>query len=69
MFLAAASSANAMAAGTHTVKYRVAAGLNGKAKAKVNGQDDFQGTFDVAISGRPAKSRVDPNTGQVIRGG
>jgi hypothetical protein len=38
--------------GTHTVKYRVAAGLNGKAKAKVNGQDDFQGSFTVAVSGK-----------------
>jgi hypothetical protein len=55
--------------GTHTVKYRVAAGLNGKAKARVNGQDDFQGTFTVAISGKPAQSHVDPNTGQVIRSG
>jgi hypothetical protein len=53
--------------GTHTVKYRVAAGLNGKARAKVNGQDDFQGTFTVAISGKPAKSHVDPDTGQVVR--
>ena len=56
-------------AGTHTLKYRVAAGLNGKAKAKVNGQDDFQGTFTVAVSGKPAQSRVNPNTGQVIRSG
>jgi hypothetical protein len=53
--------------GTHTVKYRVAAGLNGKAKAKVNGHADFQGTFTVAISGKPAQSRVDPVTGKVIR--
>jgi hypothetical protein len=55
--------------GTHTVKYRVAAGLNGKAKAKVNGQDDFQGSFTVAVSGKPAQSHVDPDTGQVIRSG
>jgi len=55
--------------GTHTVKYRVAAGLNGKAKARVNGQNNFQGTFTVAISGKPAQSRVDPETGQVIRSG
>jgi hypothetical protein len=55
--------------GTHTLKYRVAAGLSGKAKAKVNGQDDFQGTFTVAVSGKPAQSRVDPNTGQIVRSG
>jgi hypothetical protein len=57
----------AIQSGTHTVKYRVAAGLNGKAKAKVNGQPDFQGSFTVAISGKPSQSTVDPNTGQVIR--
>ena len=55
--------------GTHTVKYRVAAGLNGEAKAKVNGREDFQGSFTVAISGKPAQSTVDPDTGQVIREG
>jgi hypothetical protein len=53
--------------GTHTVKYRVAAGLNGRAKAKVNGRNDFQGSFTVAISGKPARSHVDPDTGKVIR--
>ena len=57
----------AVQAGTHTVKYRVAAGLNGKARAKVNGQPDFQGSFTVAISGKPAQSRVDPETGKVVR--
>jgi hypothetical protein len=55
--------------GTHRLRYRVAAGLNGNAKAKVNGQDDFQGSFDVAIAAKPAQSRVDPDTGQVIRSG
>jgi hypothetical protein len=53
--------------GTHTIKYRVAAGLNGKARAKVDGQDHYQGTFTVDISGKPAQSTVDPNTGKVIR--
>jgi hypothetical protein len=53
--------------GTHIVKYRVAAGLNGKAHAKVNGQSDYQGSFKVAISGKPAQATVDPDTGKVIR--
>jgi hypothetical protein len=53
--------------GTHTVKYRIAAGLDGKAKARVNGRDDYQGSFTVAISGKPANARVDPDTGKVIR--
>jgi hypothetical protein len=53
--------------GTHTVKDRIAAGLDGKAKARVNGRDDYQGSFTVAISGKPANARVDPDTGKVIR--
>jgi len=57
----------AIQAGTHTVKYRLAAGLNGKAKSKVNGRSDFQGNFTVAISRKPAQASVDPDTGQVIR--
>jgi hypothetical protein len=57
----------AVQAGTHTVKYRVAAGLNGKAKAKVDGQANYQGSFTVDISGKPAQSTVDPATGKVIR--
>lgn len=49
--------------GTHTVKYRVAAGLDGKAKTA----SELAGDFTVAISGKPAQARVDPESGDVVR--
>lgn len=48
-------------AGTHTVRYRVAAGLNGKAKAQLAGGGAAAGTFTVAVSGKPAGVKVSPN--------
>ena len=48
-------------AGTHTVRYRVAAGLNGKAKAQLAGGGAAAGTFTVAISAKPAGVKVSPN--------
>jgi hypothetical protein len=54
-------------AGTHRISYRVAAGLDGKAKARLDGGDRPEGTFTVRISKEPAQSRVDPESGDVIR--
>jgi hypothetical protein len=54
-------------AGSHEVTYRVAAGLDGKAKAVLSGGDRPEGVFRVRISERPSQSRVDPETGDVIR--
>ncbi|WP_372789284.1 hypothetical protein [Paraconexibacter sp.] len=51
-------------AGTHEVKYKVAAGLDGKAKTA----SELAGSFTVAISGKPADATVDPDTGKVVRG-
>jgi len=48
-------------AGTHTVRYRVAAGLNGKAKAQLAGGGAAAGTFTVAVSAKPAGVKVSPN--------
>ena len=48
-------------AGTHTVRYRVAAGLNGKAKAQLAGGGAAAGTFTVFVSGKPAGVKVSPN--------
>ena len=59
----------AIQAGTHTVKWQVAAGLNGKAKAAMNGNRAPEGSFTVDVSARPAQSHVDPATGKVVRGG
>ena len=55
--------------GTHTVKYRVAAGLNGKAKATLADNRAPAGSFTVDVSDKPAQSRVDPATGKVVRSG
>ena len=56
-------------AGSHTVKYRVAAGLNGKAKAQLSGGSIPEGKVDVAISRKPVQATVDPATGKVVRVG
>jgi len=48
-------------AGTHTVRYRVAAGLNGKARAQLAGGGIPAGTFTVAVSAKPAGVKVSPN--------
>jgi hypothetical protein len=57
----------AVAAGRHTVSYRVAAGLNGKARARLAGGGVPGGSITVAISGKPAQAVVDPATGDVVR--
>jgi hypothetical protein len=53
--------------GTHRISYRVAAGLDGKAKARLDGGDQPEGTFTVRISDEPSQARVDPESGDVIR--
>jgi hypothetical protein len=54
-------------AGRYEVSYRVAAGLDGKAKAVLAGGAQPSGTFNVNISREPDQSRVDPETGEVVR--
>ena len=54
-------------AGEYRVKYRVAAGLDGKAKARLAGGEVPAGTFNVSVSREPSQSRVDPDSGEVIR--
>jgi hypothetical protein len=52
--------------GVHAIKYKVAGGLDGKAKAVVAGRNEEPaGTFTVNISNKPADARVGGN-GQVI---
>ncbi len=50
------------------MSFRVAAGLDGRAVARTEGGGVPGGRFDVRISGEPADSRVDPETGEVVRG-
>jgi len=54
-------------AGSHEVRFRIAAGLNGKAKAEASGGQVPEGSFDVKIVNKPSQARVDPDTGKVIR--
>ena len=53
--------------GSHKVTYRVAAGLDGKAKAQLQGGGVPEGEFDVRVDDEPSQSRVDPETGDVVR--
>jgi hypothetical protein len=57
----------AVQAGTHTVKWQVAAGLNGKAKATLSGNRAPAGSVTVDVSDKPAQAHVDPATGKVVR--
>ena len=54
--------------GRHEVSFRVAAGLDGRARAVAEGGGAAEGSFDVRVSRRPAAARVDPETGEVVRG-
>jgi hypothetical protein len=56
-------------AGTHRLRYRIAAGLNGRAKAVLAGNRVPERELTVRVSSRPASSRVDPETGAVEHGG
>lgn len=56
-------------AGTHEVRWKVAAGLNGRAKASLGDSgEEPSGTFSVRVADTPPRSRIDPETGAVIRG-
>jgi hypothetical protein len=55
--------------GTHRLRWRIAAGLNGRAKAVLAGNRAPERELTVRISSRPAAARVNPETGAVERGG
>jgi hypothetical protein len=57
----------AVQSGTHTVKWQVAAGLNGKAKATLAGNRAPAGSVTVDVSDKPGQAHVDPKTGKVVR--
>jgi hypothetical protein len=54
--------------GTHRLRVLVAAGLQGKAKAVLAGDRAPERRLTVRISARPARARVDPETGAVVHG-
>jgi hypothetical protein len=51
--------------GVHTVRYQIAAGLNGKAKAVYGGGQPLSGTFVVTISTKPKQAYVNDG-GQIV---
>jgi hypothetical protein len=51
--------------GVHSVRYEIAAGLNGKAKAVYAGGQPLNGTFVVNISTKPRQSYVN-DAGQIV---
>ncbi|HMJ32276.1 MAG TPA: hypothetical protein VK501_00050 [Baekduia sp.] len=53
-------------AGSHMLRWRVAAGLNGKARAQTKDGQEAAGTFPVSVSSEPAAVTVDPKTGDVV---
>lgn len=53
--------------GFHRIRYRLGAGLHGKAKAQTPEGGVPEGSFTVEVEGKPARSRVDPETGKVVR--
>jgi hypothetical protein len=55
-------------AGVHTVYYTVAAGLDGKARARLADGGLVVGKFVVTVAPRPPTTHVDPQTGQVVPG-
>jgi hypothetical protein len=56
-------------AGDRTVRYRVSAGLHGEAKATLADDAAPEGTIDVSVAQAPATTRVDPESGDVLRSG
>jgi hypothetical protein len=58
----------AVAPGTYTVHYELAAGLTGKARAVTADGGPVEGEFVVTISDKPPRTRV-TGTGQVVEGG
>lgn len=55
-------------AGTYTLNYRVAAGLDGDAEAVTASGEEVKGSFNVTITDRPPRARVN-DQGDVVTGG
>jgi hypothetical protein len=55
-------------AGVHTVYYTVAAGLDGKARARLANGAPVVGKFVVSVAPKPPRTHVDPQTEQIVAG-
>lgn len=58
-------SVTATKPGTHTLRYRAAAGLDGKARAVTSDDRIPEGSLTVRVTRRPREATVDPKTGEV----
>ncbi len=56
----------AIQAGTWDLRYRVSAGLDGRAKARLADGSVPEGSLRVRVVDEPADARVDPDTGEVL---
>jgi hypothetical protein len=54
--------------GTRVIRYAIAAGLNGKAKARLAGGGLAVGSLTVHIAPAPRTTHVNPETGQIAQG-
>jgi hypothetical protein len=54
--------------GAHTVRYAIAAGLSGHARAALSSGGAVQGRFNVDIAPAPPITHVDPATGKIVPG-
>ena len=54
-------------AGTHELTYAIAPALTGSARAELAGGGAAQGSLTARVSDTPARARVDPRTGEVLR--
>jgi hypothetical protein len=55
-------------AGTHTVRFTIAAGLAGKARARTAAGGAVQGQLTADVAPSPPARHVDPRTGRVVSG-
>lgn len=55
-------------AGVHTVDYTVAAGLDGRSRARLANGSPVTGKFVVAVAPAPPQTHVDPQTEQIVAG-
>ncbi len=53
--------------GRHALRYEIAPGFAGAARAQLAGGDVPRGTLSARVTDQPAAARVDPRTGAVVR--
>ncbi len=54
-------------AGTHELTYEIAPATAGPGSVELEGDDEPRGSLTVRVTDRPARARVDPRTGAVVR--